>query len=874
MTWLGRLLHGRRLEAKLDAELRDHIERAVADKIRAGRNPAQARREALLQLGGLEGLKEECREARGTVWLESLARDLRFAARTLRLSPAFTVAAICTLALGIGANTAIFGLLDAVRLRSLPVQHPGQLVQIVIPEKNGWGVSQNENTLSYALWQQLHDHHRPFSGVLAWTDRDVPIGDITRMRRVRASLVTSNFFHTLGVQPAAGRLFRDDTCDAGVVLGYGFWQTEYGGSSSAVGRRIVIDNIPMEIIGVSAPGFHGLEVEHQFDVAAPICWLRTMQPTNDWFTRSDLSWLTVLARRAPGWSIEQANDYLRAISPGLMQATIPTGYSTQVLSQYRAFRLQAKPAANGISRLRTRYSSSLYLLLGVTGLVLLIACANLANLMLARASARQREFALRLAIGASGRRLIQQSLCESLLLAATGAVLGAALARLLSMSILAFLNNADDPLTLAVGVDWRVLAFIAGVAIACCVLFGLAPALRASRMDPGDTIRSGGRGLTAAHARFSFQRALVVVQVSVSLVLVVGALLFVRSFRNLLTLDPGFRSKGVLLATIDLSHAHAREKTVLDEIRGMPRIDSVATTTNFVVTGGMWHLGVHAGAVLNSSAFTWVSPGHFATLDMPLLAGRDFTDRDRNVAIVNQAFVRRFFGDANPIGRTFRTITEPNYPATDYQIIGVVKDTRYFDLHSPIEAMAYAPQTSNDDYMLAYIRSSAPLGSIISEVRERLSRLHPGIAVELHPFRQQIDISLTRDRLMAALSGFFGALAVILAAVGLYGVIAYIAVRRQNELGIRMALGATRSEVIALVMKDAALLVGAGAFIGTVCAAALASTAASLLFGLRPRDPITYIAAIAVLAAVAVLGAWIPAHRASRLDPMTALRCD
>jgi predicted permease len=593
-----------------------------------------------------------------------------------------------------------------------------------------------------------------------------------------------------------------------------------------------------------------------------------------------------MGRLKPGLSLKQASDRLYAISPGLFEATVPTGYSAESLQDHKKLRLEALPAGTGISWLRTQYDRPLWLLLGITGLVLLIACANLANLTLARTSARDREFALRAALGASRGRLIRQLLCESLLLAMSGAALGLGLARVLSGAIVRFLTTEGDPLYLEFRIDWRMLAFTAGVAIAACVIFGLAPALRSSQAQLGEAIKTGGRGMTADRGRFSFQRLLVIVQISVSLVLVVGALLFVRSFRNLTALDPGFREKGILLAFFDMTGLHVPagavkplDRELLDEVHSIPQVEAAATTTNILIGGGMWSLGVRLGSVEDESRFTWVSPGYFETLQIPLLAGRGFnrsdTESSPKVAIVNQTFVRHFLGGADPIGKTFRSSAEPNYPEAEYQIVGVAKDTKYFDLREQTPPMSYAPADqlyAKGLWSTMFIRSSAPLSSVGSAIRHRLSASHPDMAMEFRPFQAQIDEGLVRERLMAALSGFFGALAALLATIGLYGVMAYVMVRRRNEIGIRMALGAGRGSVIGLVMKDAALLVMTGIAVGLVCGLALARTAASLLFGLSSYDALTFGGAALLLALVAALGSYLPAHRASRLDPMTALR--
>ncbi|HXA07124.1 MAG TPA: ABC transporter permease [Bryobacteraceae bacterium] len=892
MNWWRRLWTKNQLEQRLAAELRFHFDHQVADNIRAGMSEEEAHRKARLEFGSMDAVKEECRSARGTIWLESTLQDIRFALRTLRKSSAFTFAAICTLALGIGANTAIFELLDAVRLRSLPVPNPQELARIQIRNGNGgFFLSLDDYDVSYPLWEETRAHQQAFSGMFAWSSQWLRLGEGAQARRASALVVSGEMFSTLQVQPVAGRLFRreDDQpgCAApGVVLGYDFWQSNFGGQHTAIGSRMVVNDVSLEVIGVAPATFSGVEVGKSFDLAVPICALSVLHRGDRSFQRLDYSWLIVMGRLKPGWTIAQASDHLSAISPGLFEATVPTGYAAASLERYKKFRLEAISARNGVSSLRAQYDDPLWLLLGITGLVLLIACGNLTNLMLARASARQREFALRLALGASRSRLIRQSLCESLLLASTGAALGLALAGALSKSILYFLSTEGDPLHLELSTDWRMLAFTATVGTLACAILGLAPALRSSHIEPGAAIKAAGRGLTTAREGFSFQRVLVVVQISVSLVLVVGALLFVQSFRNLMTVDLGFREKGILLAFFDMSRLRLPtgqiktfKRELLDDIRSIPQVQAAATTTNVLIGGGMFSLGIRAGAVDDWSRFAWVSPRYLETLQIPLLAGRDFnagdTETSPKVALVNQTFVHRFFANTDPIGKTFRTSPEPDYPETEYQIVGVIKDTKYFNLRGENPAMSYAPASQDPatwPSSVMYMRSSMPLGPLGAAIGRRLGESHPQMGTQFRAFQTHIEEGLIRERLMAALSSFFGALAALLATIGLYGVMAYMMVRRRNEIGIRVALGASRPQIVGLVMKEAALLLVIGVAAGVAGSLVFARTAATLLFGLTARDPLTFLAAAVLLAAAAALGSYLPAQRASRLDPMTALR--
>ncbi|HLK64374.1 MAG TPA: ABC transporter permease [Bryobacteraceae bacterium] len=887
MNWRQRLWDRANLEQQLSKELQFHLDERIASLVRSGLDGSEARRMALMELGGIEQTKEACRDERGTLWLESTFQDCRYALRTLRKTPVFTFAAILTLALGIGANTAIFQLLDAVRLRSLPVFEPQNLARVQIGNGRGFGVAHYPDNLSYPLFEQIRDHQQGFSGVFAWdsgygTER---VGQGEQVRNVAVLRVSGDFFGAIGVPAAAGRLLgpQDDErgCPApAVVLGYTFWQREFGGQRSAIGSRVVVNGLPLEIAGVSAEGFTGPEVGPGFDLALPLCSLAVLHPGDQPpFARRDYFWLNVMGRLRPGWTTARASAQLEAISPGMMEATVPSGYKS--VSRYLGFRIAAFPGATGVSRLREEYDDSLWLLLGLTGLVLLIACANLANLVLARAGARQREFAVRVALGAGRGRLIRQSLAESLVLAVSGTLAGLWLASAMSHGILSFLNAGSSAVQLDLGFDWRMLAFTAALTCATCVLLGLAPALRSSRTPPADVIKSGSRGVTENRSRFGFQRLLVVLQVSVSLVVLTTALLFTASFRRLVNLDPGFRASGLLMAEFDLPREAAVHRQLLEEIRATPGVQSVAATSNFLLGGGSWSLGIRPGSApaKAESKFTWVTPGYFTTLETPILAGRDFSVNDSEtgpkVAIVNQNFARQFFPGSDVLGKTFRTVAEPRYPEAEYQIVGVIRNTRYFSIHDPEPPMAYGVATQYPPGPAGhhlYVRCAAPPATVKAAVTRRIASWRPGTPTQIDELEQRISGSLRRERLLAALSGFFGALAALLAGIGLYALLAYYAVRRRNEIGIRVALGASRGQIVTLVLREAAMLVVAGLGAGLAGSLWVTKAAASLLFEVSAHDPWQFGSAALALAAAAALGSILPARRASRLDPLTALR--
>ena len=835
---------------------------------------------------------ETARSASGALWLLTTFQDLRFALRTLRKSPAFAVTAILTLALGIGANTAIFQLLDAVRLRSLPVADPASLVRVQI--KGGihdFGWTANDTALSTALWEQIRKQQQAFSGFFAWRSTVYGIGRGEQERVAQGLWVSGEMFPLLGIVPVKGRLFtaEDDRAGcgtSGAVISYGLWQNEFGGKDSVIGSSIVVYGHPTQVIGVTPPGFFGLDVGKEFEVALPTCSVSAYIPGDGTLIRRDVFWLQVMGRLKPGWSLQQASAQLDAASPGMFEATVPDGYSTSELDAFRKFRLTASSGSNGISAPGEAYDTSLWLLLGTTGLVLLIACANLANLMLVRASTREKEMAVRLAIGASSGRVLRQLLLESLALAVIGSILGIGLASFLSRTVVRLLGTERDPFYLATNIDWRVLSFTALVAVSTCLLFGLVPAFRSSRVQPGAVLKSGGRGMTAGRQKFSFQQTLVVSQIAFSLVLLVGALLFVRSFWNLMTLDPGFRETGILRAYLNfrrLDLPPERYETfkheLLEQIRSIPLVESAATSTHVPLDGGFFSLEVRSGATQSESKFTWVSPGYFRTMQIPFVAGRDFTERDTTksqpVAIVNETFVRQFMGGGNPLGKTIRTSAEPHYPENEFEVVGVVKDAKYGGLREEIPPEAFAPaQQYPEKYYFtnAFIRFSSPPSAVISAVREKLNPLYPEMKIEYHVFQTEIQNGLVQERLMALLAGFFGALAALLAMIGLYGVISYIIAMRRNEIGIRMALGASRQDVIGIVLRQTLALLALGVGIGLLLAVAATNGARTLLYGLRPSDPASLLGAAFFLALVALAASLWPAYRATRHDPMKALR--
>jgi len=895
MGW-GRFFRRRHWDEERARELESYLEMETDENIARGMAPGEARAAACRKLGNRTLVREEIHRMNTIGWLETLGQDLRYGLRVLRLNPAFAAVAILSLALGIGANTAIFQIFDAVRLQTLPVADPERLVEVRIGERRGSTGSFNGRRpqLTNPLWERIRAEPRGFDGLFAWGNTSFELTTGGPSRTAQGLWVSGAFFDTLRVRPLLGRLLTpaDDQrgcASPGAVISHPFWQREFGGDPSVVGKTIRLDGHALEVLGVTPPGFFGVEVGWGYDVAVPICAEPILSGEQTVLDKPHAWWLAVMGRLEPGWSPERMTAQLAAMSPGIFQQTVSPAYNVTDAQTYLAFRLGAFPAGSGVSQLRGRYESPLLLLLAIAGLVLLIACANLANLMLARATAREREIAVRLAIGASRGRIIRQLLAESLLLATIGAALGALLAQVLSRALVSFLTTQASGVFVDLQPGWRVLAFTAALAVATCLLFGLAPAVRATRTTPGAAMQTGGRGLTDSRARFDLRRALVAGQVALSLVLVVGALLFARSLRNLMTVDVGFRRDGILVVNLALPRAEmaadrrlARHREVLERIRAVPGVEAAAEAEIVPVSGSGWNDRIKLGGVVQAtiSNVNAVSAGFFQTMGTPLLAGRDFDERDTSsaprAAIVNEAFARGLLGQANPIGRTFQIQVAPGTPEPTYEVVGLVRDSKYRDLReafAPIAFLALAQDPGSlDQYMQVMVRSRGPLLGLASAIERAMAETDPGISITLQPFADQILKSLLRERLMATLSGSFGLLAGLLATIGLYGVMSYMVARRRREIGIRMALGADRVAVVAMVMREAAILLGAGLTAGTILALAAARTARALLFGLGPGDPHTLVMAVVALTGVALLASYLPAVRAARLEPTLALR--
>jgi putative ABC transport system permease protein len=891
MKWT-KFLRRRYWDAERAREIRGYIEIETDENIARGMPPEEARSAAHRKLGNEVLVREEIYSMNSIGFLETFWQDLRYGARSLRLNLGFATIAIASLTIGIGANTTIFQLLDAIRLRSLPVKNPQQLANVHIANRewSSGSFSSSYPQLTNPLWEQLRDHQQAFSGIAAWSDMGFNLARGGEAREANGLFVSGDFFNVLGVAPVLGRVFtsaddRRGCAAAGAVIGYAFWQREFGGDPSAVGRTLTLEGHPFPVIGVTPASFFGLEVGSRFDVAIPLCAEPMVRGGPSYLDMRHEWWLAAIGRLKPGWSLAQASAHLNAISAGMFEATMPIGYGAD-MKDYLTLKLGAFPADKGFNSINSGSADPLLILMASTGLVLLIACANLANLLLARASAREREIAVRLAIGASRARLVRQLLSESLLLALIGTVLGALVAPGLSKILLALQAESFD-----LTPDWRVFAFLGCLAVATCMLFGLAPALRVTRTEPGAAMKAGGRGNTSTREGFGLRRLLVVSQVALSMVLLVGALLFVRSFRNLIAVNPGFRQDGILEAALDPRRLNVPQEQriplrqeIIRRVRAIPGVDAAADASVIPLSGGSWTMAVRVSGAQSSeggtSKFDWVGPEFFKTLEIPVLEGRAFDEHDTahspSVAIVNETFARKLLDGRDPIGRTFRNVAEPGYPETIYQIVGVVKDTRYQQLRESQQAICFVPSSQyplgSGPFAQILIRSNVPLAALTEQVKSTIAGVSPDIVIYFSVFKTMIRDNLADDRLMAMLSGFFAALAMLLAMIGLYGVMSYMVARRRSEIGIRMALGANSGDVSKMILREAGVLLAVGLGIGTGLALAAATAAGALLFGLKPNDPATLGTAVAALATAALGASYLPARRAARLDPVEALR--
>ena len=906
MRWWRRLINRRRLETELDAELRDHIERQVADYVQAGLTEAEARRRAHVAFGGVDQTKESCRDVRRTRWLEEVGQDLRYAFRVLRNSPGFTIAAVLSLALGIGANTTIFALLDQVLLRPLPVERPYELALVRIEGMfNGttWG---DDNELSYPMYVDFRDHDEAFSGMFARFGRSMHVSHGMTTERVNGELVSGTYFGVLGVRSARGRLLTpdDDRLPSGhpvAVLSYRYWTSRFTKDEAVVGQQIRINGHPYTVVGVAEEGFAGLNVGGATQIFVPMMMQAQILP--GWRLLEDrrTRFVNVFARLRPGMSLERAQASLEPLFRNLREQELTNrifaGASDYIKQEFRRASIQLVPGFQGTARLRRTLTRPLWVLAAVAAGLLLVACANVGGLLLARGTARQREIAIRLALGASRARIIRQLLVENFIIALVGAASGILLATWGATLLIALLVDPEASANITASPDGRIVAFNFAVAFATGLIFGLMPAWQMTRPALSPTLKDQSTHVAGGRQVF-LRKGLVVAQVATSLFLLVGAGLFVRSLRNLLAHDPGFATANLVTFSVDASlngyagqDAQQFYQRLIEHVLRLPGVTAAALTSQPLLQGNSWSSTMTVQGyparqdeevVAHINA---VTPGYFAAMRIPILVGRDFTPRDTRsqppakgefrfrIAIANQRFAELYLG-TNPIGRHVGLGGNPNAP-TPIEIVGVVGNANYRGIRQEVESQLFFPFLENTEpgAATAYVRTTQTPETTFAPLRRAVQEIDPNVPLfRLRSIDDQVARSLANERLMAGLSTAFGLLATLLAVVGLSGIVAYGVARRRREIGIRMALGAVSRQVTWLFLREALGLVALGCALALPVVWLSEHYVRSQLYGVEPLDPTTVLVAVLGLGAVAAAGSLVPTLRGARIQPLQVLR--
>jgi putative ABC transport system permease protein len=877
--------------SRREAELREEIEAHRAHRQDALERDGLARGEAAHAsrhaLGNITLAVEDARDVWALRAIDHGRQDVRTAVRGLRKSPAFTFVALTTLALGIGANTTLFSIFNSLILRPLPVRDPASLALLA---HGSW---------SYPVWQEIRARDTElFEGALAWARQRFDLSRGGRSDPVDGAYVSGRFFDVLGVSAARGRMLTsaDDRRVASggpvAVISHRFWRQRFGGADDVLGRQLTVQRISFTIVGVMPPGFFGPDIGRMADVMIPFATEPLIRGRESWLADPETIWLEIMVRRRLGQSVDQANAALRSVQPTIRTATMRDrpGASARYLSDP----LTLVPAATGNSRLRSRFETPLFVMVVAVGLVLLVACANIASLLMARAVARRRELSVRLALGGSRWRIARLLVVESFLLAAIGAALGIAFASWSSALLVQQLNTWENTVSLDLALDWRVLAFTTMLACLSAVVAGVAPVLGLKSVAPGDALKDAGRGL-AGDRRFAIRGTFVVAQVAVSLVLIVGAGLFLRTFAALNRLPLGFMPEPLLVAELNLQASGMRPEDraprverLRDAAAAVPGVQVAAVSAIRLLTGGGWgagRVGVGDEPIPprdRSQPLLWLNattPGWFDAMGMPLRSGRDFDLGDRAgsrpVAIVNETFVKRYLPGRQPLGQVVRLGFNPN---TRYDVVGVVADAVYTMPREGMVATLYVPvaQRQPGSYwptmQLTIKTAPGTRATVVRDVAAALTQADPTVAFTFGTFDQLVEATVTQERLIALLSAFFGGLALLLASVGLYGIVAHDVRARQMEIGLRLALGATAHGIVRLVLRRVGVLIAAGLALGLTGSLWTARFVGTLVFQLEARDPGTLAGAAAVLVAVGVVAAWVPARRAARLDPAIVLR--
>jgi predicted permease len=895
------LFHRTAVTQEIDQELQFHLGQQMEKYLQAGLTPEQARRRVRLEFGNLAQIKGDCQEARGVSFVEHIGQDVRYALRMFGRTPGFTAVVAITLALGIGANTAVFSLINAALLKMLPVKDPEQLVQFSKIQPTYGEI----DGFSYPEFERFQRETDSFSGLLAFANLgDVNVEVNGHGEIVNGQVVSSNYFSTLGVSPILGRTIQpaDDQASTVAVISYKYWRERLAGDPAVVGKKIVINNYPFTIIGVTPPEFFGLQPGQPVDVSVPLKMIAPLRPEYAMIgTRYNvLTWparptFLITGRLQPGVTALTAAARMEPSFRNAMneeaRSLAGTPFDTpRERDGHQQARLHLAAGGRGLAALRERFSKPLWMLMAAVGLLLLIACANVATLLLARAQFRHHEMAARLVLGARRLRLMQQLITEGILLALAGGLLGIVLAFWASRSLMALMKHMGTPIVLSVQPDLRVLGFTLAISVLTAILFGLIPAWRLVQTDMGLAPNVRGAGQSAGRTHTT--KALIALQVAASLVLMVGAGLLVRSLQNLKNFYPGFRTDNVLLFDVNarllgytVPQTNALYRRLIDQIDALPGIRRTSFSMNPPFSGNFGEAAPTiegyqppSGSAPLITGLNTLGPHYFETLETPVLLGRDFTGYDSanapKVAIINQRLAHDIFGGTSPIGRRLSIPTFAGDPSW-YSIVGVVADAKSEDLREAVKPTIYVPteQTVVPAGVTFAARTARDAAEEAPAVFHAVAQIDGRLSLSgMKTLNDQMDDSLLQERLVASLAGLFGILAVVLASVGLYGVMAYTVSRKTNEIGIRMALGSSRIQIARLVLREALLMVLAGLVLGIPAALATARLMRSQLYGLGPYDPMTLLFAVGVMTGVAVLACYPPATRAMRIDPMEALR--
>jgi predicted permease len=894
-SFVKTMLHRSRRESEMEREMHDHLERYADDLIAQGLTVEEAQRKARAEFGAVEACKDECRDALGLRLWNDFRADVRYAIRTLRQSPGFTAVAVISLALGIGANTAIFSLAETVFLQSLPVQNPEALKILAwtsgpkVPMEYLWGACRGGNSrycysFSFPVFEELRQSSSGFSSLFAFKNLGATALVNGHPETVHLTLVSGEYFSSLGVRPILGRNIgsQEERRKAFVaVISDGFWERNFGRDPNVLGKQLTISDRALTIIGVAPSGFQGLHQSEQPDLFAPITLQPEMAPQGARFPS--------LLHNAEFWWVELAGRLKPDITQAAAQSNLDVVLQRVLKAQFGnkkadAVSLRLEPGGKGYDDLRFIYAKSLVVLICVVGLVLLIACANLANLLLARATARQREMGVRLALGAGRGRLIRQLLTESLTLAITGGALGLLLGFWSRNAIPSLLGTSWSPSPLNPRFDNDVLVFTLLVTLATGFIFGLVPALGATRVDVNSSLKTVGRGQTHGHSGQFAGKAIVVLEVSLSVLLLVGAGLFLRTLFNLQSVSLGFNPHRIILFAIDPPRSrYDGEKRIAffeqleDQIAAIPGVQSSTLSALALVSGSSNTTTIANPSRANHPLQVWqnyIGLNFFQTMQIPILQGRAFNLHDREnharIVVINETLAKTFFPDSNPVGQTLGK--GRNSPG---EVIGICRDTKYASLRKAPPPTAYLlySQEMGPNSMNVAVRARLAAAGILSAARKVVAGLDKDIPItDVRTQTQQIEATLRTERLFAALTVGFGILAVILACIGVYGIMAYTVARRASEIGIRMALGAVGGEVLLMILRETLALTMLGIALGIAISAALTRFVTSMLYGLKPNDPLTFADAFLLMAVIALIAGWLPARRASRLDPMVALR--